>query len=185
MSVWLHICMFTVCMQMAENVTGCPKIGVADGSKLPCGCWILNLGLVQEKQVFLTAEPSLQLQFPFFSQSLIKNHGIYYRIFMHLYHQFTSQSIAYSFAPVDTCYGLCSAFTVLNLNIFQFIYFVVIILSYHIQEIIAKSTVKIFTYFLFLEFNSFGLMFKNRFGLMFKNLFEWTTFLQIRPQRHW
>lgn len=37
--------------------------GVANGCELPCGCWELHLGLLQEqseKSVLLTLEPSLQ-----------------------------------------------------------------------------------------------------------------------------
>ena len=31
-----------------------------DGCELPCGCWELNSGLLEEESVLLTAEPSLQ-----------------------------------------------------------------------------------------------------------------------------
>ena len=37
-----------------------PKAGVAGGCELQCQCWELNLGPLQEQQVLLTAEPSLQ-----------------------------------------------------------------------------------------------------------------------------
>jgi len=34
--------------------------GVIDSCELPCGCWDLNLGLLEEQPALLTAEPSLQ-----------------------------------------------------------------------------------------------------------------------------
>ena len=33
---------------------------VTGGCELPCGCWELNLGPLEEQPVFLTSEPSLQ-----------------------------------------------------------------------------------------------------------------------------
>ena len=39
----------------------CPGTEVTYSCELPCGCWKLNPGPLQEQQVFLTAEPSLQL----------------------------------------------------------------------------------------------------------------------------
>ena len=38
------------------------ETGVADSSEWVCGFWKLNLGLPQNKQDLLTAEPSLYLQ---------------------------------------------------------------------------------------------------------------------------
>ena len=36
--------------------------GVMDGCRLPCGCWELNSGPLEEQPVLLTTEPSLQPQ---------------------------------------------------------------------------------------------------------------------------
>lgn len=38
----------------------CPRTGVTNGCESPQGCWESNLGPVQEQQVLLTAQPSLQ-----------------------------------------------------------------------------------------------------------------------------
>jgi hypothetical protein len=46
--------------QRSEEVTGHPRNGVMHGCELPCGCCKRNLGPLQEQQVLLTAEPSLQ-----------------------------------------------------------------------------------------------------------------------------
>ena len=32
---------------------------ITDGCKLPCGCWELNSGPLEEQAMLLTAEPSL------------------------------------------------------------------------------------------------------------------------------
>ena len=50
----LHIC-------LCEGV-GSPGSRVTGSCELPCGCWEWNLGLVEERPVLLTAEPSLQPQ---------------------------------------------------------------------------------------------------------------------------
>jgi hypothetical protein len=34
--------------------------GVTDGCELPCGCWELNPGLLEEQPVLLAAEPSVK-----------------------------------------------------------------------------------------------------------------------------
>lgn len=52
--------------------------GVSGGYELPCRCWELKLGLLQERPVLLTTEPSLYTHNPFrFLVSLIKEfrHG--------------------------------------------------------------------------------------------------------------
>jgi len=51
---------------LCESV-GFPEAGVTDGYELPCGCWELNLGPLEEQPVLLTAEPSLQISHPIFS----------------------------------------------------------------------------------------------------------------------
>jgi hypothetical protein len=38
-----------------------PWVQSYESCSLPCRCWELNLGLLQEQEVFLTAEPSLQM----------------------------------------------------------------------------------------------------------------------------
>ena len=48
------------CPQESEDVIGSPETGVADCCKTPYRCWELNLGLLQEQQVFLISEPFLQ-----------------------------------------------------------------------------------------------------------------------------
>lgn len=37
----------------------------------PCGCWESNLGLLQEQQIFLTSDPSLQSQFQSFIEQFL------------------------------------------------------------------------------------------------------------------
>ena len=39
-----------------------PADPIIDGCKLPCGCWELNSGLLEEWPVLLASEASLQLQ---------------------------------------------------------------------------------------------------------------------------
>lgn len=46
--------------QRSEEGIGSPRVGLTDGSESPCGCWEANPGLLQEQQVLLTSEPSLQ-----------------------------------------------------------------------------------------------------------------------------
>lgn len=54
-------CVRAWCPKRLEQGVGSPKFGVTDDCELPCGCWELNPGLVQEQYILLTAEPSLQL----------------------------------------------------------------------------------------------------------------------------
>ena len=49
----LHVC-------LCEDVRY-PGTGVTDSCELPCGCWELNPGALEEQAVLLTTEPSLQL----------------------------------------------------------------------------------------------------------------------------
>jgi len=37
-----------------------PETGVTNSCELPCGCWKLSLGPLEEQPELLTAEPSLQ-----------------------------------------------------------------------------------------------------------------------------
>ena len=41
---------------------GCPGTGVTHSCALPCSCWELNLGPLEEQPVLLTTEPSPQPQ---------------------------------------------------------------------------------------------------------------------------
>ncbi|EDL00481.1 mCG113792, isoform CRA_a, partial [Mus musculus] len=49
-----------------ETRRGLRVAGIAeiDGCELPCRCWELNLGPLEEQQVLLTTEPSLQSELP-------------------------------------------------------------------------------------------------------------------------
>jgi hypothetical protein len=40
-------------------------------SKLPCDCWDLNLGSLEEQAVLLTSEPSLQSHDKLFSKGIL------------------------------------------------------------------------------------------------------------------
>lgn len=62
MHAWLH----TVCVHWLHRLkrgrgVGSPGAGFTGGRELPCGCWELGLGPVEEKPVLLTAELSLKL----------------------------------------------------------------------------------------------------------------------------
>lgn len=50
----------TWCLQRPEESIRSPGTGVAEGWESPCGGWESNSRLLQEKQVLLTAQPSLQ-----------------------------------------------------------------------------------------------------------------------------
>ena len=45
---------------------------IVDGYELPCGCWELNSGPLEEQPVLLTTEPSLQSQDVIFSQYYLR-----------------------------------------------------------------------------------------------------------------
>ena len=47
-----------------------PGTGVTSTCELPCGCWELNPGPLEEQPVLLTAEPSLQPLGTFYSYPL-------------------------------------------------------------------------------------------------------------------
>jgi hypothetical protein len=51
--MWVH-CLW---LQTHQKRTSDP---ITDGCKLPCGCWELNSGPLEEQPVLLTAEPTLQ-----------------------------------------------------------------------------------------------------------------------------
>jgi hypothetical protein len=60
-SVYLHACICALCVQgLKRSAEGVRSFGtrVTDGCELLCGCWELNLDLLQEQLVLLTAELS-------------------------------------------------------------------------------------------------------------------------------
>lgn len=54
----IHVC---GSLRRPEERIGSLRGGVTDGRELPCGCWEQNSAPLQEPQVLLTAEASLQL----------------------------------------------------------------------------------------------------------------------------
>jgi hypothetical protein len=52
------ICVYTVAVFRHSRKGN--QIFVKDGCELPCGCWDLNSGPLEEPSVLLTAEPSHQ-----------------------------------------------------------------------------------------------------------------------------
>lgn len=52
-----YICIWFSCG--SESGVGFLGTGVPEGCKSPCGFWEWNPGLLEEKQVLLTADPSL------------------------------------------------------------------------------------------------------------------------------
>jgi hypothetical protein len=58
--VWLHlVCVLFTCLVFVEDI-GSSRIGITDSCELPCGCWELNSGPLEEQLVFLTAASPLQ-----------------------------------------------------------------------------------------------------------------------------
>ena len=53
----------SVCMPEGQKRAPDP---ITDGCELPCGCWELNSGPLEEQAILLTSEPSLQPLFSFF-----------------------------------------------------------------------------------------------------------------------
>lgn len=51
--------MFYLLVYLCEGVRT-PGTGVIDSGELPCGCWLLNLGPLEELSMLLAPEPSLQ-----------------------------------------------------------------------------------------------------------------------------
>ncbi|EDL33388.1 mCG1045525, partial [Mus musculus] len=51
--IQVHCC----CLQTHQKRVSDP---ITDGCELPCGCWELNSGPLEEQSVLLTAEPFLQ-----------------------------------------------------------------------------------------------------------------------------
>lgn len=68
---YMHLCMCTVytctctlVLQRPEEGIGSLDIGITGGSELPCVCWKLNLGVLQEQPLVLISESSLQFPSP-------------------------------------------------------------------------------------------------------------------------
>lgn len=55
---YLTVYILTTCMTGARWLP-VPGAGATEGCGLPCGCWELNPGLLQEQPVLITALPSL------------------------------------------------------------------------------------------------------------------------------
>ena len=55
----LPVCVYSA-HRPEEGENQIPVTGVIDSCELPYGCWELNTTILQEQQVYLTAEPSLQ-----------------------------------------------------------------------------------------------------------------------------
>lgn len=52
------------CLKTSEEAIRSSRLGIIDGCELPCRWWEPNLASLQEKQVLLIAEPSLQVPPP-------------------------------------------------------------------------------------------------------------------------
>ena len=59
--VCLCVCELFVCLVPVEAIRSLGT-GVTDSCEQPCGCWELNLGPLEEQEMLLTTEPSLQTQ---------------------------------------------------------------------------------------------------------------------------
>lgn len=59
MSIYLHLCICDMFMQLPAEDVGFPEIEGTDSCEPPCGYWELNWD-PQQKLVFLTMEPTLQ-----------------------------------------------------------------------------------------------------------------------------
>jgi hypothetical protein len=55
----VHCSSFTDCHCLATHQKRASS-PITDGCELPCGCWELNSGLLEEQSVLLAVEPSLQ-----------------------------------------------------------------------------------------------------------------------------
>ena len=54
----MHVCVYVHCV--LEEIIRSSGPGVTEDYELPCGCWELNSGPLQEQQVLLTTEPPFQ-----------------------------------------------------------------------------------------------------------------------------
>lgn len=53
-----HVCAW--CLQWSQEGVRSPGIGVMNACEPPHGCWEQNLGRLQEQQMLLAPEPSVQ-----------------------------------------------------------------------------------------------------------------------------
>lgn len=60
--MWMCVCIYMLLMHAWHPWKSEEGVCVMDSCKLPCWYWELNLGLgpLQEKQIFIITEPSLQ-----------------------------------------------------------------------------------------------------------------------------
>ena len=63
----MYVCALQVCNpHSGQKRASDPQYRITDGCELPCGCWELNPGPLEEQLVILTIEQSLQPQGPRF-----------------------------------------------------------------------------------------------------------------------
>jgi hypothetical protein len=55
----LHVSALSRCLHQPGKGTGTPSTGVPDSCELPCGCWELNPGSLEQRPVLFRAKPSL------------------------------------------------------------------------------------------------------------------------------
>ena len=58
--------MYVQCLQRPEEGLISPETRVTDGCELLCGCWELNLGLLEEQSVLFITESPLSSTFIIF-----------------------------------------------------------------------------------------------------------------------
>lgn len=71
---FLNVCLFTThiqCQRGPEKGIRSLGTGVTEGCRPPYGCWEPSPGLLQEPQLLLNPEPSLQSLFCLFKPGLI------------------------------------------------------------------------------------------------------------------
>lgn len=65
---FMDICTSYACLVPTE--VKIPRNGLINGCEVPCGFWESNLGPLQDHQVLLTTEPSLQSQDTFLKNNI-------------------------------------------------------------------------------------------------------------------
>lgn len=61
---FMYVYRLCLVLQRPEEVIGSLDIGITGGSELPCVCWELNMGILQEQPLVLISESSLQFPSP-------------------------------------------------------------------------------------------------------------------------
>lgn len=69
-----YICAQLVYLVLSEVNTGSPGVVVRDDCEPLCGCWVLNLGPLQEQQVLVTTESYLHHHIV--TKLLVLGHGM-------------------------------------------------------------------------------------------------------------